>query len=60
MKYYYYVLTDPQDPGSEHETYEEAQAACLLLQKKGLPARIFGGPNDLGFHDPWPFFEDEE
>jgi hypothetical protein len=45
----YYVITGPEDPGSEHETYEEAREVCVELQKYGT-AWILGP--DIGYYDP--------
>jgi len=52
----WYVLRDNQDPGSSHDTYEEAREECVKLQKSGWPhARIFGPdlwnvPSNEGFY----------
>ena len=48
----YYVLTDPTDPGSEHDTYEAARAECVKLQKTGYPQACILG-DDLTWVPSW-------
>jgi hypothetical protein len=33
----FYVVANEDDPGSCHETYNEARELCVWLQKNGYP-----------------------
>lgn len=47
----YYVVNpfDAEDPGSRHDTLEEAQTAAKSMTDAGIPARIVGGSERLGW-----------
>ncbi len=55
----FFVVSDRECPGSEHDTYEEAQTVVNDLQKKGLhEARILMPPDYL-YHGAEEVYESQ-